>query len=113
MESKIVFVTGAIAGFGAAIARRFVAEGGSVVAGDIAEAGLKDLAAELGNRCAPLTGDVTREGDVEHMVATAVERFGGEAKADAKRTGKTVRVDATVKANALKHILGQMTAAGK
>lgn len=43
----------------------------------------------------------------------ATERFGGEAKADTKRTGKTVRVDATVKGNALKHLVEQMAAAGK
>lgn len=43
----------------------------------------------------------------------AAERFGGEAKAETKRTGKTVRVDATVKANAIKHLVEQMAAAGK
>ena len=76
-SDKVAVVTGAASGIGAAIARRVVREGGMVVAGDIAEAGLESLAAELGDRCAPVRCDVTREDDVEALVAMAMDRFGG------------------------------------
>jgi NAD(P)-dependent dehydrogenase (short-subunit alcohol dehydrogenase family) len=76
-SGKVAIVTGAASGIGQAIARRLVAEGGAVVAGDIVESGLEALAAELGGQCVPVTCDVTREGDVEALVAAAMERFDG------------------------------------
>lgn len=70
-------VTGAASGIGRAIARRFVAEGGRVAAGDIDAAGLESLQTELGDSVATVRGDVTAEGDVEALVATCADRFGG------------------------------------
>jgi 3-hydroxy acid dehydrogenase/malonic semialdehyde reductase len=55
---KTVFVTGASAGFGAAITRRFVAEGARVVAAARSEDKLAALAAELGDAVLPLALDV-------------------------------------------------------
>ena len=46
---KAAVVTGAASGIGRAIARRFNSEGGSVVAGDIDDAGLRSLHEELGS----------------------------------------------------------------
>jgi meso-butanediol dehydrogenase/(S,S)-butanediol dehydrogenase/diacetyl reductase len=69
-------VTGAASGIGRAIARRFVAEGGRVAAGDIDAAGLESLQSELGDSVATVRGDVTSEADVEALVATCVDRFG-------------------------------------
>lgn len=57
MTPQIVFITGASAGFGAAIARRFGAETRLVLAGRRAER-LQALAAELGERALPLVLDV-------------------------------------------------------
>ncbi|WP_344861761.1 SDR family oxidoreductase [Amycolatopsis ultiminotia] len=65
---KTVFVTGASAGFGVAIARRFVAEGGRVIAAARNEERLARLAAELGDAVLPLVLDV-RDGEA---VAAAV-----------------------------------------
>lgn len=71
-------VTGAASGIGRAVTRRFIAEGGKVVGGDIDEKGLAALGAELGaevfvgTRC-----DVTVEDDVAAMVDLAVSTFGG------------------------------------
>ncbi|MDT8912223.1 SDR family NAD(P)-dependent oxidoreductase [Amycolatopsis sp. PS_44_ISF1] len=55
---KTVFVTGASAGFGAAIARRFVAEGARVVAAARSADKLAALASELGEALLPVVLDV-------------------------------------------------------
>mgnify|MGYP001335055849 CR=1 FL=1 len=71
-------VTGAAGGIGRAVTRRFVAEGGRVVGGDIDEAGLAALGDELGpDVFAGVRCDVTVEDDVAALVETATTRFGG------------------------------------
>src|SRR5687767_2925181 len=57
-KDKIAFVTGASTGFGAAIARRFAAEGAHVIASARRADKLKALADELGDRVLPLELDV-------------------------------------------------------
>jgi len=76
-EGKVALVTGAASGIGRACARRFVAEGGSVVGGDLNEEGLAVLADELGDRFAYGRCDVTSEDDQAALAALATERFGG------------------------------------
>lgn len=48
-EGKVAVVTGGASGIGLAIARRVVAEGGRVAAGDVNEDGLEGLQQELGD----------------------------------------------------------------
>lgn len=73
-EEKVVVVTGASSGIGAATARRFAQEGARLVLGDIDEAGGKDVASECG--AAFVTTDVTEEEQVQALLAHAVERHG-------------------------------------
>lgn len=77
LEGKSVVLTGASAGIGRAVVRRYVAEGARVVAVDIDGVGLDALAAESPGAVVPLVADVRSwEGNVQ-AVATAVSKFGG------------------------------------
>jgi 3-hydroxy acid dehydrogenase/malonic semialdehyde reductase len=71
----IVFGTGATAGFGAAIARRFVAEGHHVVASGRRTDRLEALAAELGDRVLPFTLDITDRAATEGVIARLPKEF--------------------------------------
>lgn len=74
---RTAVVTGAGSGIGAAITRRFIAEGGRVAGGDINTDALREMERELGHAFVPVTCDVTREDDVAALVDTALERFDG------------------------------------
>lgn len=76
LKGKVAIVTGAGSGFGAEIARRFCAEGASVVVNDIDAAGGGRVAAELGARATFAQGDVTRTTDWARLVVAAQEKFG-------------------------------------
>lgn len=77
LAGKVAIVTGAASGFGRAIAERFALEGASVVAADINGQGVRELAAGYGDKMKPVQGDVSQKADVEAMVRTATEAFGG------------------------------------
>lgn len=79
MHGKVVLVTGAAKGIGAAVARAFAAEGGRVAALDVDAAALEALAAEArtgGAEVLPLRADVTRAADVGAAVAKVAARWG-------------------------------------
>ncbi len=71
----IVLVTGASAGFGAAIARRFVREGARVIATARRAEKLAELREELGAGLLPLTLDVRERGSVERALANLPPEF--------------------------------------
>lgn len=76
LQGKVAIVTGAAGGIGSATARRFVAEGASVVLGDLDAAGALRVAEELGPAAVAARADVTREADVQALVELALARFG-------------------------------------
>lgn len=76
-DNKVAAVTGGASGIGRAVVRRWVAEGGRVAAGDVNLDGLAALQSELGDSVATVPCDVTREAEVQSLVATATERLGG------------------------------------
>src|SRR5260370_41365431 len=74
--SMTVFVTGASAGFGAAIARKFITEGHRVVAAGRRQERLKALAGELGtDRIYPVLLDVRDRSAVEAAVSALPPEF--------------------------------------
>ena len=68
--SLVILVTGATAGFGTAIARRFVKDGHRVVAAGRRAERLDDLRRELGEQVHPLTLDVTDTKAVDTLPAS-------------------------------------------
>ncbi len=76
LEGKVAAITGAASGFGAATARRFVAEGAKVVLGDIQEEAGAAVANDLGDSAIFVTCNVTNENHIANLVDTAVTRFG-------------------------------------
>ncbi len=78
-ETKVVIVTGASGGIGAAIVKKFYDNGYSVAMFDINEAALKAVAADLGldeARAAIQPVDITAEEQVIAAIAAVKERFG-------------------------------------
>jgi 3-oxoacyl-[acyl-carrier protein] reductase len=76
-DGKVVAITGAASGFGAAACRRFSAEGASVVAADVDRQGAEAMARELGANALPVEVDVRDGQAVLAMVRRAEEAFGG------------------------------------
>lgn len=76
LAGRVALLTGAASGIGAATARRFVAEGASVVVTDVDLAGAEAVAAELGPDAVATRLDATAEADWTAAVAHAVHRFG-------------------------------------
>ena len=79
-EGKSVIVTGSSGGIGRAAAIRFAREGAKVALADLKEEGNAETLGMItseGGEAIALNVDVSVEAQVEQMVETAVERFGG------------------------------------
>ncbi|PIF74774.1 3-oxoacyl-[acyl-carrier protein] reductase [Variovorax sp. 54] len=77
LNQKTAIVTGAGSGFGAAIARAYVAAGAKVVLADINLEAAQAVASALGDNAMPVACDVTRFEQVQALVEQAKARFGG------------------------------------
>lgn len=75
LAGRRVVVTGAARGIGAALCRRFAAEGAAgIVVSDRDERGAQEIAAEVGGFA--VEADLSVPADVDRLVSTAVDRLG-------------------------------------
>jgi pyruvate, orthophosphate dikinase len=79
LQGKTAIITGATGGIGSAAARTMLTEGANIVIAGRNQEKLSGLEASLGSpdRVATVSADVSNEADVQRIVATARERFGG------------------------------------
>ena len=75
-NGQVALITGASSGIGEALAREFVNEGAHVILLARRLDRLSKLADEFKTKALPLVCDVTQEGDLEKVVAQAVQKFG-------------------------------------
>lgn len=76
LHGKVIFLTGAASGIGAAIARRCLDENASVVCADRSLDGASRLAQSLGSRALGLQCDVTDNASVRRAVDAGLTHFG-------------------------------------
>lgn len=80
LEGKVALITGASQGLGRALALAYAKEGASLVVNSRSEESIRPVAEEaesLGAEVLAVAADVSNSADVERMVESAVERFGG------------------------------------
>lgn len=76
MTDRVVAITGASSGIGAALAELLAGQGASVALVARRRAELEAVAARCGGRAAVIVADVTRRGDVRRAVQETIARFG-------------------------------------
>jgi NADP-dependent 3-hydroxy acid dehydrogenase YdfG len=76
MLDKVVVITGASGGIGAALAQVVAERGASVVLAARRDKELREVARACGERAHPIVADVTRRDDVRRVVSEALARFG-------------------------------------
>src|SRR6476469_1237895 len=76
MQGKVVVITGASGGIGAAAASAVASRGGSVALVARREGELRAVAERCGKRALPVVADVTRRADLRRAIHAAIDRFG-------------------------------------
>src|SRR2546422_10573933 len=76
MTGKVVVITGASSGIGAALTRQLASQGHQLVIAARRESELKQVAAETGSKAIPVVTDVTRRRDLENLRDSALKKHG-------------------------------------
>lgn len=76
MQDRVVVITGASGGIGAALAECLATRGSSVVLVARREAELREVASHCGERVLAVVADMTLRADVRRTVGAAIDHFG-------------------------------------
>src|SRR5438094_4938480 len=76
MTGKVVVITGASSGIGAALTRQLASQGHQLVIAARRESELKQVAAQSGSKAIPVVTDVTRRRDIENLRDFAMKKHG-------------------------------------
>ncbi|CAI2935968.1 SDR family oxidoreductase [Aminobacter sp. P9b] len=76
LKDKVAIITGAAAGFGEGMARRFAEEGAKVVVADLNAREAERVAAEIGNDAIAVTTDVSQRSEFDELVYATKSAFG-------------------------------------
>ncbi len=76
IKNKVIIITGASSGIGAAAARKLVSLGAKVVLAARRGDQLKAMVGELGNNAMYVTTDVSKRADLDNLVNQAISNFG-------------------------------------
>jgi short-subunit dehydrogenase len=76
MKDRVIVITGASGGIGAALAERVASNGASVVLVARRAGALAAVAAKCGARAHAITADVTQRGEVRRVVNESIAKFG-------------------------------------
>lgn len=76
VQDKVIIITGASSGIGAAAVRKLAPLGAKVVLAARREEQLKTLTNELGGNTVYIKTDVRKKEDVDHLVAATIQKFG-------------------------------------
>ena len=76
LKDKVAIITGAAAGFGEAMAKRFAEEGAKVVIADLNAKGAERVAGEIGKAAVAVTTDVSQRSEFDELVDVTMKKFG-------------------------------------
>ena len=76
IKDKVIIITGASSGIGAAAARKLAQLGAKVVLAARREDQLKTLVAELGKNALYVVTDVSKRADLDNLIEQAIDKFG-------------------------------------
>jgi short-subunit dehydrogenase len=76
MNDRVIVITGASAGIGAALADLLATRGASLALVARRDAALRAVAARCGERAIPIVADATRRNEVQRIVRDSLTRFG-------------------------------------
>jgi NADP-dependent 3-hydroxy acid dehydrogenase YdfG len=76
IQDKVIIITGASSGIGAAAARKMAALGAKVVLAARREDQLKVLVKELGDNAIYVITDVSKRADLDNLIKQAIDKFG-------------------------------------
>ncbi|MEI5681434.1 MULTISPECIES: SDR family oxidoreductase [unclassified Mesorhizobium] len=76
LKNKVAIITGAAAGFGEGMAKRFAEEGAKIVVADLNVKDAERVAAEIGHQAIFVQTDVSQKAEFDELVAATMKAFG-------------------------------------